>query len=312
MNSLRVPLHAVFLMEIPETTSAEGLEHYIHGTCRAAGHGEAWRDIRASIFTAPSRGSVFTPAVSEPNLIWTTSGEVEVEERENKGPWIKSFIRQRSFFLIAGGAPYYCRWRTISREPFEYMFVLLELPLLQRAFEETFGSDADQARLRDLSGFEDGVLSSLMEQLHEELLHRKASPLRVQGLAQVIAVHLARNYSEIVKEHGGSSSLPGYKLRQITDWMAEHAFEDFDLAHLASLAGLSKFHFHRLFKAAMGVSPLHYHINLRINAAQRLLRETKRSVVDVALEVGYTNPSHFAQRFRRTTGLSPSDYRRQH
>jgi Transcriptional regulator containing an amidase domain and an AraC-type DNA-binding HTH domain len=119
-------------MQIPETTSAEGLEHYIHGTCRAASHGEAWRDIRASIFTAPSRGSVFTPAVSEPSLIWTTSGEVEVEERENKGPWIKSLIRKRSFFLIAGGAPYYCRWRTISREPFEYMLVLVGLPLLQR------------------------------------------------------------------------------------------------------------------------------------------------------------------------------------
>jgi len=298
-------------MQIPETTSAEGLEHYIHGNCRAAGHGEAWRDIRASIFTAPSKGSVLTPAVSEPVLIWTTSGEVEVEERENKGPWIKSLIKKRSFFLISGGAPYYCRWRTISREPFEYMLVLVELPLLQRALEEAFGADVHQVRLRDLSGFEDAVLNSLMEQLYDELMRRKASPLRVQGLAQIIAIHLAQNYSETVKEHGAGPSLPGYKLRQITDWMAEHAIEDFNLAHLAGLAGLSKFHFHRLFKAAIGVSPLHYHINLRMNAAQRLLRETKKSVVNVALEVGYTNPIHFAQRFRRETGLSPSDYRRQ-
>jgi AraC family transcriptional regulator len=42
-----------------------------------------------------------------------------------------------------------------------------------------------------------------------------------------------------------------------------------------------------------------------------LLRETKNNVVTVALDVGYTNPSHFAQLFRRETGLSPSDYRRQ-
>ena len=41
------------------------------------------------------------------------------------------------------------------------------------------------------------------------------------------------------------------------------------------------------------------------------LRETKKSVVDIALEVGYANPSHFAQLFRRETGLSPSDYHRQ-
>src|SRR5215510_12013251 len=68
------------------------------------------------------------------------------------------------------------------------------LPLLQRAFEETFGANANQARLQDLSGFEDVVLSSLMEQLHDELFRPKASPLRVQGLAQIMAVHLAQNY----------------------------------------------------------------------------------------------------------------------
>jgi len=48
-----------------------------------------------------------------------------------------------------------------------------------------------------------------------------------------------------------------------------------------------------------------------MNEAKRLLRETKKNVVSVALDVGYANPSHFAQLFRRETGLSPSDYRRQ-
>ena len=87
--------------------------------------------------------------------------------------------------------------------------------------------------------------------------------------------------------------------------------EEFSLDQLAGQAGLSKFHFLRLFKSAVGVSPLSYHINLRIEESKRLLRETKQSVVAVALDVGYSNPSHFAQLFRRETGLSPRDYRRQ-
>jgi AraC-like DNA-binding protein len=49
----------------------------------------------------------------------------------------------------------------------------------------------------------------------------------------------------------------------------------------------------------------------QVDEARRLLRETKKSVVEVALDVGYANPSHFAQLFRRETGLSPSDYHRQ-
>ena len=97
---------------------------------------------------------------------------------------------------------------------------------------------------------------------------------------------------------------------QLTQGVGQAA-EDFNLEQLAAQAGLSKFHFHRLFKSAMGVSPLRYHLNLRMDAARRLLRETKRSVVDVAMDVGYTNPSHFAQLFRRETGMSPSEYRRQ-
>ena len=108
-----------------------------------------------------------------------------------------------------------------------------------------------------------------------------------------------------------ASQLPGYKLQQITDCMAEHVAEDFSLERLSAQTGLSKLQFQRLFKCATGVSPSGDHINLRMNVARRLPRETKKSVVDVALDVGYATPSHFAQLFRRGTSLSPSDYRRQ-
>jgi len=93
--------------------------------------------------------------------------------------------------------------------------------------------------------------------------------------------------------------------------MSEHMAEEFDLERLASQARLSKFHFNRLFKNATGMSPSQYHINLRMDAARRMLRETKKSIIAVAMDVGYSNPSHFAKLFRRETGLSPSDYRRQ-
>ena len=196
--------------------------------------------------------------------------------------------------------------------PFETMLVFVELPLIQRALEEVFGADAKHARLRDLSAFTDADLNWLMERLHKELIRRKASALLVQSIAQAIAVHLARNYAELAKElHSGSPSLPGFKLRQITDWMSEHMAEEFDLERLASQARLSKFHFNRLFKNATGMSPSQYHINLRMDAARRMLRETKKSIIAVAMDVGYSNPSHFAKLFRRETGLSPSDYRRQ-
>lgn len=303
----------VGVMAIPETTSAEAFERYVGGRCLRAGYGEAWKEIKAWLISLPPVvETVHLPSVSETSLAWTTSGEVDFQEREGKRPWITHRIKKGAFFLTSGGAPYDCRWKAVRPEPFESLAVFIELPLLQRALNEVFGAEAEHARLRDISAFTDAALSALMEQVREELMRKQASPLFLQGIAQAIAIHLARNYAETAKESAsGSPSLPGYKLKQVTDWMAENVADEFNLDRLAAQAGLSKFYFNRLFKSAVGVSPSRYHIALRIDAAKRMLRETKKSVVDVALDVGYSNPSHFAQLFRRETGLSPSDYRRQ-
>lgn len=299
-------------MPVPETTSAESFARFVGGKLLRVGQGKAWREIKAWTNSLPRVvDSQSLPSVSEPFLAWTTSGEVDFQEREGNRPWVTHRVRKGSLFLTTGGAPYEVRWKAVTPEPFESMAVFLELPLLERALEEVFGADAPYARLRDASAFTDDALNCWLEQLHGELMRRKASPLFVQGIAQSIAIYLARNYADLVKEpRSGSPSLPGYKLRQITDWMAENLSDEFNLDRLAARAGLSKFYFNRLFKGAVGVSPSHYHINLRMDVAKRLLRETKQTVLDIGLEVGYTNPSHFAQLFRREAGLSPSDYRR--
>jgi AraC family transcriptional regulator len=300
-------------MTVPETTSAEAFEHYVGGKCLRAGHGKAWRNIKAWLIELPPVvDTLHLPSVSEPSLAWTTSGEADFQEREGRRPWITHRIKKGSLFLTTGGAPYDCRWKTVTSEPFQSMAVFIELPLLQSALEEIHGANVAHVRLRNISAFTDTALSSLLERVHEELMRRHASPLFLEGIAQAIAIHLARNYTESIKDSPSSSpSLPGFKLQQVKEWMEEHLDEDFNLDRLAAQAGLSKFYFNRLFKSALGVSPSRYLITLRIDKAKRLLRETKRSVVDVGLDVGYAGPSHFAQLFRKETGLSPSDYRRQ-
>ena len=176
-----------------------------------------------------------TSFTCEPSSIWQKVDRYGTREREGNRPWNTHRIKKGPFFLTSGGAPYECRWKALTSEPFESLFVFVELPLLQRSLEEVFGDDAPNARLKDLSAFTDVALSSLMERLRDELVRRKASPLFVQGIAQAIALHLARNYAETVKEaRSGGPALPGFKLRQITDWMAEHAADDFNLDQLGN------------------------------------------------------------------------------
>lgn len=300
-------------MPVPDTTSAEAIERYAPGRPIAMSQGAAWKDVRVAVLALPPVAEIFTmPAVTEPFIAWTTSGEAEAQEREHNGPWITSHLKKGSLFLTAAGAPYDFRWRTLTPEPFETVLVLLSLPLFTEALKDVFGKNAAHARLRDASGFEDPQLVALLQQLKDEVTRPQASRVFVRGVAQAIAVHLARNYTALTDDaRGETSSLPGFKLRRITDWMAEHLAEEFSLARLAEQAGMSEFHFNRLFKRATGVPPSQYQIKLRLDAARRLLRETKKSVITIANEVGYSNPSHFAQLFRKETGLSPTDYRRE-
>jgi AraC family transcriptional regulator len=158
----------------------------------------------------------------------------------------------------------------------------------------------------------DPDLSWMMQRVREELTARQASPLRVQSLAQLIATHLARNYAEVASEtEAGCPSLPGFKVKQVTTWIENHLAEEFDLERLAAEVSLSKFHFHRLFKQATGISPAKFQLNARMSEARRLLRESKERVVAIAMDLGYSSPSHFAQVFRREMRMTPTAYRRQ-
>lgn len=94
-------------------------------------------------------------------------------------------------------------------------------------------------------------------------------------------------------------------------YINEHITQDLTLDHLAAQATLSPFYFSRLFKKETGFSPHNYIITTRINNAKYLLRTSDASVKTICFETGFTSESSFCTAFRRETGLSPSQYRRQ-
>jgi AraC family transcriptional regulator len=83
------------------------------------------------------------------------------------------------------------------------------------------------------------------------------------------------------------------------------------LEDLAACTDLSTSHFSHQFRASMGASPYKYMVTLRIEQSKQMLRNSKLSVLDVALRVGFENQQHFATVFRRIAGVTPSGYRRQ-
>ena len=88
-------------------------------------------------------------------------------------------------------------------------------------------------------------------------------------------------------------------------WIDAHSQQDIDLDRAAAEAGLSPFHFLRVFAGALGVTPHQYLLRCRLRHAARLLAEADRSVTDVAMDVGFADLSNFVRTFRRAAGLPP-------
>ena len=92
-------------------------------------------------------------------------------------------------------------------------------------------------------------------------------------------------------------------------WLDNHLHEPIDLQDAASAAGLSAFHFLRVFAAVVGVTPHQYVVRSRLRRAARLLVETERPITDIAYDVGFGDLSNFVRTFHRAAGVPPGRFR---
>jgi len=111
-----------------------------------------------------------------------------------------------------------------------------------------------------------------------------------------------------VQRVGGG--LPECRLRRVTAYIEGNLNAELRLAQLAAVIHMSRYHFARLFKQATGVSPHRFVLQRRIRAAATLLGDSTPSITAIARAVGFTTASHFSTTFRRSTGLTPTEYRR--
>jgi AraC family transcriptional regulator len=82
------------------------------------------------------------------------------------------------------------------------------------------------------------------------------------------------------------------------------------LADIAASAGLSPYHFLRVFRTVTGMPPLRFLTRMRIDAARRHLQDGDLSVTEIAALCGFSSASQFSTAFRRETGLAPREFRR--
>jgi AraC-like DNA-binding protein len=92
-------------------------------------------------------------------------------------------------------------------------------------------------------------------------------------------------------------------------WIDANSHQEIDLEGAAGQAGISPFHFLRLFANVIGVTPHQYLVRSRLRHAARLLADGDLSITDVAYDVGFGDLSNFVRTFHRAAGISPRRFR---
>ncbi|HEX8283387.1 MAG TPA: AraC family transcriptional regulator [Pyrinomonadaceae bacterium] len=136
------------------------------------------------------------------------------------------------------------------------------------------------------------------------------SRLYADSLANVLAVHLLRHYTDAGAEpRRFAGGLSGPTLRRVLSYIADNHERDLSLEDLAGEAAMSTFHFAREFKRATGTTPHQHLLKFRVERAKELLTESQLPLAEVGLRTGFSHQSHFTRLFRRYTGTTPQSYR---
>lgn len=100
-------------------------------------------------------------------------------------------------------------------------------------------------------------------------------------------------------------------VRQLQTRFEQSYAEQFSLSALAGEYHISPSHLSHIFKSITGYSPIDYLISCRLSAAKNLLAESKKSIKEIVDACGFSDESNFSRTFKKKTGLTPSEFRRQ-
>jgi AraC-like DNA-binding protein len=166
--------------------------------------------------------------------------------------------------------------------------------------------EKDNFRFSEQRNLDDAFLQDIAMKLYQGCHSGNGiEKMYCESLSIACAIHLATNYSISDKRiFAPKGKLSSHQLKEVIDYVRSRINMAISLEGLASTIHLSIFHFSRLFKNTLGVSPYQFVLQLKIEYAKRLIKQ-KQPIGDIAYKLGFTDSAHFCNAFKKITGQSP-------
>jgi AraC family transcriptional regulator len=156
----------------------------------------------------------------------------------------------------------------------------------------------------------DRVIEGLGLIARDEYLHRNAlSDLFLESAGFMMARHLLRRHAAFPIPKPRPYKLTDWELNNLRRFVRDHLHCGFSVRELASVIGAGPAVLSQKLRSSIGQSPWRFVQEERIRRATELLKHSRSPIVELAVQLGYTDQSHFTNSFRRATGLTPKAYR---
>lgn len=262
--------------------------------------GTIWQGLQVEYHTlAPQQMPMHT--MQNHRLLVNIGKPVNFEWSEG-GMWKHKWLAQGAMAMKASGESHSPRWNDELR----IVAIALETTWVERLVER------QQLQFDLQPGQSDEILLQLSKKFFNEIQHGNlGGKMYGESLGVAFALQLLTTYGQNNQVfYAPKGKLSAEQLRHALDYVHDLLHQNIGLNEIAEQVYLSPFHFARLFKNTLGVSPHQYLLSIRIEKAKQLIATSSRSLTDVAGEVGYFDQSHFIHSFKRMTGLSPKQFKR--
>jgi AraC family transcriptional regulator len=221
--------------------------------------------------------------------------------------WTAEEMRSGDVSLLTRATESHWVWQ----RDIEVVHVYLTQHELAATCRQMYDREVDDVELHDTIKAEDpGIYRTVMQIAHEAAQGEAGSKLMVDSLSCQLAVQILRNHAHVLfRQSGGPDGLTFEQDRTVRDYVHEHLAETISLDDLAAVAGLSRFHFARKFRATIGTAPHAYVLQQRVERARVLLQRTGTPIPEVAASCGFADQPHLTREFKKRVGVTPGRYR---
>jgi len=287
-------------------------EHVCPGKLLLSSADRDWRGLSAELCTA--RRGVIPWRTPQSDIRICIAGRSNEAIVTRQAPGIESQIiaRQGAVWLSPPGLQ--DGSVDFAQELPEFLHMYLPLSHFSSGNFDTATDVSAVGTLRYETALEDPLLAEIGCAVVSELKTKtSAGGLLVESLATTIAARL-------VQKHASTSPARSYpllktegldrrRLLRVLDYIEANLEGDLSIDRMASIACLSRYHFARAFRLAVGQPPHRYVSARRLERAKALLTRGDRPLVDIALSLGFSGQANFTRAFTQATGHAPGRYR---